>query len=82
MGMAQAFNNKAGLNRFFSFSIFIPRVWKIMIAAAYPLFLLTANYFESLERAGAVAAFIADILMPATMICYVALIFVLKKRAV
>jgi hypothetical protein len=53
-----------------------------MIAAAYPLFLLTANYFESLERTGAVGAFIADTLMPATMICYVALIFVLKKRAV
>ncbi len=82
MGMAHVFNNKAGLNRFFSFSLFIPRVWKIMIVAAYPLFLLTTNYFESLERTGAVGAFIADTLMPATMTCYGALIFVLKKRAI
>ena len=53
-----------------------------MIVAAYPLFLLAAKYFEALERTGAVGAFIADLLMPATMIGYLVLIFVLKKRAV
>jgi hypothetical protein len=82
MGMTRVFNNKTGLNRYFSFSIFTPRIWKIMIAAAYPFFLLAASYFESLERTGAAGAFIADVLMPATMICYVAFIFVLKKRAI
>ncbi len=53
-----------------------------MIAAAYPFFLLAAKYFEALERTGAIGAFIADMLMPATMIGYVVLIFVLKKRAI
>jgi hypothetical protein len=53
-----------------------------MIAAAYPFFRLATNYFEELERTGAMGAFIADTLMPVTMVCYVALIFVLKRRAI
>jgi hypothetical protein len=53
-----------------------------MIVAAYPFLLLATNYFEALERTGTMGAFIADILMQATMICYVVLIFVLKKRAI
>ncbi len=81
MGRTRVVNSKAGLNQFLSFSVFTPRIWKIMIAAAYPLFLLASKYFESLERTGAAGAFVADTLMPATMICYVVLIFVLKKRA-
>jgi len=54
----------------------------MMIAGAYPTLLLAANYFEALERTGAIGAFIADTLMPVTMISYVALIFALKKRAI
>jgi len=53
-----------------------------MIAAAYPFLLLSANYFGALERTGTMGAFIADILMPATMIGYIAVIFVLKKREI
>jgi len=82
MGITRVVNSKAGSNRSISFSIFTPRIWKIMIVAAYPFLLLTTNYFEALERTGAVGAFIADTLMPVTLICYVALIFVLKKRAI
>ncbi len=82
MGRTRIVSSKDRSNQFIGFSIFTPRLWKIMIAAAYPLFILATKYFESLERTGAVGAFIADTLMPATMICYVALIFVLKKRAI
>ena len=82
MGMTRVVNSKAGSNRFISFSIFTPRIWKMMIAGAYPTLLLAANYFEALERTGAIGAFIADTLMPVTMISYVALIFALKKRAI
>lgn len=53
-----------------------------MIAAAYPFLLLATKYFEALEKTGAIGAFIADTLMPVTLICYIALIFVLKKRAI
>jgi len=82
MGITSVVNNKAGSNRFISFSVFTPRIWKIMIVGAYPSLLLVTKYFEALERTGAMGAFIADTLMPVTMICYVALIFVLKKRAI
>ena len=82
MGITRVVNSKAGSNRFISFSIFTPRIWKIMIVTAYPFLLVATNYFEALERTGAMGAFIADTLMPATMICYVTLIIVLKKRAI
>ncbi len=82
MGMTRVFYSKAGSNQPISFSIFTPRIWKIMIVAAYPFLLTATNYFEALERTGAMGAFIADTLMPVTLICYVALIFLLKKRAI
>jgi hypothetical protein len=52
-----------------------------MIAGAYPFLIYTAKYFEALERTGTLGAFIADTLMPATLIGYCVLILVLKKRA-
>jgi hypothetical protein len=82
MGMIRVVNSKAGSNRFISFSVFTPRIWKIMIVAAYPCLLLSTNYFEALERTGTMGAFIADTLMPVTLIGYVTLIFALKKRAI
>ena len=82
MGITRVLNSKADSNRFINFSIFTPRIWKIMIAGAYPFLLLATNYFEALERTGTLGAFIADTLMPVTIICYVALIFVLRKRAI
>jgi len=82
MGITRVLNSKADSNRFINFSIFTPRIWKIMIAGAYPFLLLATNYFEALERTGTMGAFIADTLMPVTIICYVALIFVLRKRAI
>ncbi len=82
MGTARVIDSRAGSIRNGVWSIFAPRLWKIMIAAAYPFFLLTAKYFEALESTGSVAAFIADVLFPVTLIAYAALIFVLKKRAI
>ncbi len=82
MGITSVVNNKVGSNRSINLSIFSPRSWKIMIAAAYPFLLLATNYFEALERTGALGAFIADTLMPVTLICYIALIFVMKKRGI
>jgi len=82
MGITRAVNSQADGNRFINFSIYTPRIWKIMIAGAYPFLLLATNYFEALERTGTIGAFIADTLMPVTMISYVALIFMLKKRAI
>jgi len=82
MGITRTVNSQPDGNRFINFSIFTPRIWKIMIAGAYPFLLLATKYFESLERTGAIGAFIADTIMPLTMISYVALIFMLKKRAI
>jgi hypothetical protein len=82
MGMTRVINDKEGSNRFVSLSIFTPRIWKIMIGGAYPFLLVATRYFEVLERTGTTGAYIADTLMPVTIICYVGLIFVLRKRAI
>ena len=76
-----AVSSRAEGRQSINFSIFTPRIWKIMIGGAYPFLLLSDKYFEALERTGTVGAFIADTLMPVTLIGYAVLIFVLKKRA-
>jgi len=53
-----------------------------MIVAAYPFLLAATRYFEALERTGTMGAYFADTLMPVTIICYVGVIFVLRKRAI
>lgn len=80
MRISYAHNSQAEGDRSIHFSIFTPRIWKIMIAGAYPFLISTARFFEALERTGATGAFIADTLMPATLIGYCVLIFVLKKH--
>ncbi len=81
MGTAHAVDSRAGSIHLVR-SILTPRIWKIMIAAAYPFFLFAAKYCEILESTGTIGAFIADTLLPATLIAYGALIFILKKRAI
>jgi hypothetical protein len=80
MRISHAHNSQAEGDRYINFSIFTPRIWKIMIAGAYPFLISTAKYFEALEGTGTIGAFTADMLMPATLIGYCVLIFVLKKR--
>lgn len=80
MRISHARNSQAEGYRYINFSIFTPRIWKIMIAGAYPFLISTTKYFEALEGTGTTGAFIADMLMPATLIGYCVLIFVLKKR--
>jgi hypothetical protein len=80
MRITRARNSQAEGDRSIDFSIFTPRIWKIMVAGAYPFLISTAKYFEALERTGTMGAYIADTLMPTTLIGYCVLIFVLKKR--
>lgn len=81
MGRTRAAGSQAECPWSMPLSLFTPRIWKIMIAGAYPFLLFSEKYFEALERTGTMGAFIADTLMPVTLIGYVVLIFVLKKRA-
>jgi hypothetical protein len=80
MRISYARDGQAEGCRSINFSLFTPRIWKIMIAGAYPFLIAATKYFEALERTGTMGAFIADTLMPATLIGYCVLIFVLKKR--
>ena len=80
MRISHARNSLAKGDRYINFSLFTPRIWKIMIAGAYPFLIFAAKYFEALEGTGTMGAFLADMLMPATLIGYCVLIVVLKQR--
>jgi hypothetical protein len=62
-------------------SILAPRIWKLMIACAYPYLLLSWDYFEILERTGRLGAYIAYAFLPASLVGYIALIFMFKKSS-
>ncbi len=68
------------IRRFINLSVFTPRIWKLMIAGAYPILLVCADYFEALERTGRAGAFIADTIFPALLVGYAVLAYLLKKR--
>jgi hypothetical protein len=75
-------NDQAQSSPAIDFAAFVPRLWMVMLAFAVPFFIISADYFEALERTGAIGAFIADILMPATNIAYGAAIGILKSRKI
>ncbi len=60
--------------------LFPPRLWMVLLVLAFPFFGVCAHYFEALEQTGAAGAFIADTLLPASALAYLALVFALKKR--
>ncbi len=82
MRNARFFDNKTGSILLTARSVFSPRIWKVLVLAAYPFFLLAWKYFEALERTGTIGAFIADTAFVPTLIAYAALIYILKKRAI
>ena len=63
-------------------SAYVPRVWMIMIALAIPFLIISSHYFETLERTGAIEAFLADLLLPATNIAYMVILVICKKRKI
>ncbi len=60
----------------------MPRLWMVLLVLALPFFSVCADYFEALERTGALGAFIADSLLPASVLGYMVLVFVFKKRKI
>jgi hypothetical protein len=82
--------SNAGLSRFFAGetgqkpnrAVLLPRIWVILSVLALPFMALCAHYFESLERSGTAGAIIADTMMPASIICYLILLCMLKQRKI
>jgi hypothetical protein len=63
-------------------AMFIPRLWMILSALAIPFLIMCTNYCEALEKTGTIGAAIADILLPAIIVGYIAFIVVLKTRRI
>jgi hypothetical protein len=61
-------------------SILSPRLWKVLAVLAVPFIITSSNYFEALERTGMIGAYIADLLLPVTIIGYILLVFMLRRR--
>ncbi len=82
VGLRRAYQGQAeGGDLRLSFGI-MPRLWMVLLILALPFFSICADYFEALERTGALGAFIADSLLPASVLGYIVLVFVFKKRKI
>jgi len=68
--------------RLLNIAAFIPRLWMILSALAIPFLMICSHYFEVLERTGTSGAMIADMLLSATIVGYIALLFILKTRRI
>ena len=60
----------------------MPRLWMILLVLAVPFIVICAEFFETMERSGTVGAVIADIMMPATFIGYMVLLYRLKQHRI
>jgi hypothetical protein len=60
----------------------MPRLWVVLLVLAVPFFAICFDYFETLERSGTLGAIVADISLPASLIGYMMLLVVLKKRKI
>ena len=63
-------------------SALIPRLWMVMLVLAIPFLIVTSRFFEAWEGSGERWAFLADMLLPALNIAYVAMIVVLKRKKI
>ncbi len=63
-------------------SILYPRLWKVLVVLAMPFVIISTDYFEALERTGMSGAYLADLLLPVTIIGYIMLIYMLRKREI
>ncbi len=82
IGLKRAYHNQFSEIDLSNGSLAVPRLWIIFLVLAIPFFSVCADYFEVLERSGALGAVIADMSLPALSVGYVALVIVLKKRKI
>ncbi len=65
------------------FGVRLYRLWLVLLIIALPfLFITGADYFEAMERSGTVGALIADTMMPAMIVSFFVLLYVLKQHRV
>ncbi len=81
-GLRYLQSRESQANQLLAFSVPFPRphLWLVLLILALPFIYVSENYFEALERTGPVGAVVADVAMPAVIIGYLALLYVLKKR--
>lgn len=65
------------------FGVRLHRLWMVLLVIALPFFFMTtADYFESLERSGTFGAIIADTMLPAMIVSFFVLLYVLKQNRI
>ncbi len=75
-------SSRSGQSQAAYLSMLYPRIWKVLAALAVPFVMQCSNYFEAMERMGMLGAYIADLLLPVTIIGYIALIYMLKRHEI
>jgi hypothetical protein len=63
-------------------AVFRPRLWPALLVLAVPFIMVCADCLEALERSGRWGAYLAGMLLPASITGYLALVVVLKQRRI
>ena len=59
-----------------------PRLWMILLVLFFPFFVICTHYFEALERTGTIGALVADTFFQPTIVAYIVILWMLKKRKI
>ncbi len=66
-----------------NFGIRLHRLWMVLLVLALPFFFIAAaDYFESMERSGTFGAIVADTMLPAMLVGFLVLLYVLKRHKI
>jgi hypothetical protein len=81
-GLMRPHNSPSSVYQLMSLSVLRPRLWMVLLVLFLPFFSICTNYFEDLERTGTIGAIIADTLWQPTIIGYIVLLCMFKKRKI
>jgi len=63
-------------------SVLRPRLWMVLLVLFFPFFVICTHYFEALERTGTLGAIVADTFFQPTIVGYIVILWMLKKRKI
>ena len=81
-GLANAQNKPSPAYQPMALSVLRPRLWMVLLILFSPFFIICAHYFEALERTGKIGAIVADTCFQPTIVAYIVILWMLKKRKI
>jgi phage shock protein PspC (stress-responsive transcriptional regulator) len=81
-GLTNLQDNPSAAYQPMALSVLRPHLWMVLLILFFPFFVICAHYFEALERTGKIGAIIADTCFQPTIVAYIVMLWMLKKRKI